>query len=112
MKTKIAALNYQLTDVLEMNFSTNPEAIEVIKQTLFARSIKDFNLYSLSSFVFEDALVVIQNGDSNQVKRLHLLNSQDESFKTYCLHLLPRERGPVHGRPLDDSLKSERLAPA
>ncbi len=112
MKTKIAALNYQLTDILEMNYSTNPEAIKAFKQALFARPIQDFNLYSLSCFTFEDVVAVIQNEDLNPLKRLYLLNSQDESFKTYCLHSIHHERGMLRGRKLNDLLKSERFAPA
>ncbi len=112
MNTKLAALHYQLKDVLEMNYSTNLDAIKAFKKVLFARPVEDFNLYSLSSFGFEDAVAVIQNGQSKPIKRLYVLNSQTESFKIYCLHSIHRERGIVRGRKLNDSLKSERFAPA
>lgn len=107
MKTKIAALNYQLTDVLEMHYSTNPEAIKTFQQALCLRPVQDFNLYSLFSFAFEDAVVVIQNGNPKSVKRLYLLNSNDQSFKTCRLHSISRGRRMLRERKLNGSLKSE-----
>lgn len=112
MKTKNANLNYQLTDVLEMHFSKKQNVIGTIKNILLDRPIKDFNLHALFSFVLEDALVVIREGDFNGIKRLYLLNSSRETHQTYCIHLLHRERELPHGRKFNDSLKSERFAPA
>lgn len=112
MKTKLTALNYQLKDVLEMNYSTNPGIIKAFKKVLFARAVQDFNLYSLSSFGFEDAVTVIQNGQSKPIKRLYVLNSETESFHIYCLHSIQKERGMIRGGKFNDSLKSERFAPA
>ena len=112
MKTKTAALHYQLTDVLEMNFSVNPKVIERIKDLLFNGPIKDFNLHPLSSFALDDKLVVIQSGELDFIKRFYLLDSQTESFKTYCLHLLRKERKSRYGNAADRSLESKRLTPA
>lgn len=112
MKTKNANLNYQLTDVLEMHFSKKYEVIKTIKDVLLNRPIKDFNLHALFSFALEDALVVIREGDFNGIRRLYLLNSSAEMHKTYCLHLIDREKGLSNGRKFNGSLKSERLAPA
>ncbi len=112
MKTNNAILDYQLTDVLEMNFSKKSEVLNHVKSALLSRPIKDFNLYSLSSFILEDALVAIGNNDLDQIKHLYLLDAASETFKTYCIHSISRERRLSNGKKLIRSLKHERLAPA
>ena len=112
MKTKSAILDYQLTDVLEMNYSKNPAALKAIKQTLLAGPIKDFNVHSLSSFILENTLVIIHSGDLSRVKRVYFLDSTAETFKTYCIHSIQRERGFSYGRKLNQPFNCERLAPA
>jgi hypothetical protein len=112
MKTKHAILHYQLNDVLEMHFSKKKEAINIVKEILLRRPIKDFNLHWLFSFVLEDALVVIRDGDLDRIKRLYLLNADSEAFKTYCVHSIHRERRKHNGSEVNDSFRSERLAPA
>ena len=113
MKTKNVILDYQLSDVLEMNYSKKMEVIKAMKQVLLDRSIHDFNLYALSSFVLEDALVVMREGDFNQIRRLYLLDSSSETYKIYCIHALSRERGFLkNGRKHNDSLQPRRFAPA
>ena len=73
-------------DVLEMNYSRNLKSLKALKQKLLNRSIKDSNLYPLPSFILEDALVVIQDGDLKQVKELYLLNAHQETFKTFGIN--------------------------
>ena len=85
-KEKDKMLEYRLMDVLEMTYSRNKQALESIKGALLARAIKDSNLYSLPSFVLEDALVVIQNGDLKKIKKFYLLNSHKESFQAFPVH--------------------------
>ena len=85
-------LDYRLTDVLEMNFSKNRKILHAVKEKLLGRPIKDSNLYSLPSFVLEDALVVIQDGDLKQIKELYLLNAHEESFRSIGIdHLGSKE---------------------
>ena len=76
-------LEYRLMDALEMNYSNNRKILKAVKQKLLDRSIKDSNLYPLPSFVLEDALVVIQDGDLKQVKELYLLNAHTETFQKF-----------------------------
>ncbi len=76
-------LEYRLTDALEMNYSKNQKTLQAVKQKLLHRSIKDTNLYPLSSFVLEDALVVIQDGGLKEIRQVYLLNVHEESFRTF-----------------------------
>ena len=85
-KKRNAMLEYRLTDALEMNYSKNRKILKALKQKLLNRSIKDSNLYPLPSFVLEDALVVIQDGDLKQIKELYLLNAHQETFKTFGIN--------------------------
>ena len=78
-------LEYRLTDALEMNYSKNLKAIRRVKRKLLCRRVKDFNLYPLLSFVLEDALVVIQDGDWKQIKELFLLNAHTKSFQIFAI---------------------------
>lgn len=112
MKTKNAILNYQLMDVLEMHFSKKQDMVKAIKKVLLNRPIKDFNLYALFSFTLEDALVVIREGNFSHIRRLYLLNSNSETYETYSLQMLHREKGFTNEQTFNDSLRSERLAPA
>ena len=79
-------LEYRLIDVLEMNFSKNQKMLQAVKRKLLRRTIKDSNLYPLPSFVLEDALVVIQDGDLKTIKELYLLDAHKESFRTFGIH--------------------------
>ncbi len=79
-------LEYRLTDVLEMNFSKNRKTLQAVKRKLLHRPIKDSNLYPLASFVLEDALVVIQDGDLKTIKELYLLDAHRESFRTFWVY--------------------------
>ena len=76
-------LDYRLTDTLEMTYSQNRKKVTAVKDRLLSRSIKDSTLYALPSFVLEDALVVIQDGDLKQIKQLYLLDAHRQSFKTF-----------------------------
>ena len=76
-------LDYQLTDVLEMKYSKDRKALKLMKQKLTNGPIKDPNLYSLPSFVLEDKLVVIQDGDAKKIKHLYLLNSHNQSCELF-----------------------------
>ncbi len=67
-RRKNEMLEYRLTDALEMNYSKNQKTLQAVKQKLLQRSIKDLNLYPLPSFILEDALVVIQDGDLKEIK--------------------------------------------
>ncbi len=112
MKTKNALLDYQLTDTLEMNYSKKPDVLDAVKSVLLARPIKDFNLYPLSSFVLEDALVVMGNSDLGKIKHLYILDAISESFQFYRIHSIHQERGFQNGRKPNNSFKLKRLAPA
>ena len=79
-------LEYRLTDALEMNFSKNRKTLQAVKRKLLHRPIKDSNLYPLPSFVLENALVVIQDGDLKTIKELYLLNAHQESFRMFGIH--------------------------
>ena len=70
-------------DVLEMNYSKDRRALSAIKRKLLARPIKDSNLYPVSSFMLEDALVVIQERPQKQVREFYLLNAHKGSFETF-----------------------------
>ena len=76
-------LEYRLADVLEMNYSKSKTNLEAVKQRLLRRPIKDSNLYPLPSFVLENALVVIQDGDLKKIKCLYLLNAHRQSFQVF-----------------------------
>ena len=78
-------LEYRLIDTLELNYSKQPEAVSIVIKKLLGRPIKDFNLYPLSSFALEDALVVVQNGHSKQIKKLYLLNAHKRSFRIFSI---------------------------
>ena len=82
-KQKHSMLDYRLTDTLEMTYSQNRKKVTAVKDRLLSRSIKDSTLYALPSFVLEDALVVIQDGDLKQIKQLYLLDAHRQSFKTF-----------------------------
>ena len=82
-KQKYSMLDYRLTDTLEMTYSQNRKKVTAVKDRLLSRSIKDSTLYALPSFVLEDALVVIQDGDLKQIKQLYLLDAHRQSFKTF-----------------------------
>ena len=82
-KQKYSMLDYRLTDTLEMTYSKNRKKVTAVKNRLLSRSIKDATLYALPSFILEDALVVIQDGDLKQVKQLYLLDAHRQSFKTF-----------------------------
>ncbi len=112
MKTKNALLDYQLTDTLEMNYSKKPSILDAVKGVLLARPIKDFNLYPLSSFVLEDALVVMGNSDLSKIKHLYILDAVSESFQFYCIHSIQKEKRPSNGKKVNDSFRYKRLTPA
>ena len=83
-KEKNKLLEYCLTDVLEMNYPGDQKAVQNIKGKLLARPIKDPNLYTPPSFILEDVLVVIQNGnfkDIKDIKEVFFLRSDPKSFK-------------------------------
>ena len=82
---KSKTLDYRLTDVLEMKYSKSKRVLQAVKRMLLHRSIKDSNLYPLPSFILEDALVVIQDGDLKNVRALYLLNAHTESFRTFVI---------------------------
>lgn len=82
-KIRNAMLEYRLMDTLEMNYSRNRKLLKKVKRELLDKPIKDSNLYPLPSFVLEDALVVIQDGDLKQVKELYLLNAHHETFQKF-----------------------------
>ena len=82
-KRKNELLDYRLTDVLEMNFSKDQKTLRAVKRKLLHRPIKDSNLYSLPSFILEDVLVVIQDGDLKEIKQLYLLNAHKESLRKF-----------------------------
>ena len=79
-------LEYRLTDVLEMNFSKNQRTLRAIKRKLLHHFVRDANLYPLPSFVLEDVLVVIQDGDLKKIKQLYLLNAHQESFRKFGIN--------------------------
>ena len=78
-------LEYRLTDVLEMTYSKNRSTLQKIKRELLNGSVKDSNLYPLSSFILGNALVVIQNGHSKPIARFYLLNPHRQSFHHWRL---------------------------
>ena len=72
-------LEYRLMDILEMYYSENQNAREIVKNKLLTRPIKDKHLYPLFTFVLEDTLVVIQDGIPKRPTRLLFLNPHDTS---------------------------------
>ncbi|OGW86853.1 MAG: hypothetical protein A3C35_07705 [Omnitrophica bacterium RIFCSPHIGHO2_02_FULL_46_11] len=66
-----------------MNYSKNKVNVEAVKQKLLRQPIKDSTLYPLPSFVLEDALVVIQDGDLKKIKNLYLLDSHRQLFQVF-----------------------------
>ena len=77
----IKLLEYCLNDVLEMNYPGDQRTIQNVKEKLLARPINDPNLYAPPSFILEDVLVVIQNGNFKKIREVFFLKTGSESFK-------------------------------
>lgn len=74
-------LEYRLTDLLEMKYSSDPKQILSIKAKLLSRPVRNKNLHHLPTFILEDALVVIQGKVRRRPKRLFLLDSAKQTFR-------------------------------
>ena len=75
------SLEYRLTDVLEMHYSKDGRVLRRITEKLLRQRIQDSNLYLLTCFALEGALVVIQNGSRKPLRELYLLNPKSRSFQ-------------------------------
>ena len=88
-------LDYRLTDVLEMNCSKHVHLIKEIKAKLFARPLRDFNLYPLNGFVLDRVLVVIQNGRPRSIHELYLLNAHRGSLRKISISREENSNGKI-----------------
>lgn len=84
-KRNDSMLDYRLTDILEMEYSTNEKHLKLVKSKLLSSPVRNHQLELLSTFTLEDKLVVIQRGITRRLKKLFLLNSKRKSFQIVSL---------------------------